>query len=294
MSNDNEERYLSTIKSIQDSYISKSFPEVVPDNLEILSTIRYDPSLTKNAPASSDQIRKSNFFLFEEHVQRTQFTLQYFQLQFYGNTDLAFEFTADNFFNYLVSAFSQSGKSLAEPYKVRCLFHLNSDLVVELHPTPVRENLLDGILTPSLPETDDLPEFAENKTWDVYIDSKPTLISPFTSFKTTTRSHYSDSRARALPGLRPEAEEVILFNPQNNLMEGSITNVAVKRKSDGKWITPQLSSGCLCGVMRHFLLRKNYLEEETISMDQIEIGSEVLLFNAIMGVVKGRIVGRAS
>ena len=71
----------------------------------------------------------------------------------------------------------------------------------------------------------------------------------------------------------------------------SDTNVAIRRKKDGKWITPQLSSGCLCGVMRHFLLRKDFIEEETILLRSLEIDTEILLFNGIMGVVRGKIVG---
>ena len=75
-------------------------------------------------------------------------------------------------------------------------------------------------------------------------------------------------------------------------MEGSITNVAVKRESDGKWVTPLLSSGCLCGVTRHFLLRKNFIEEDNVTLEQLKPGTKVLLMNAIMGVFGGTIVGR--
>lgn len=74
-------------------------------------------------------------------------------------------------------------------------------------------------------------------------------------------------------------------------MEGSITNVAIKRKRDGKWVTPLLSSGCLCGVMRHFLLRRNYIEEDIVLIKDVSIGDEMILFNGVMGVVRGRVVG---
>ena len=40
----------------------------------------------------------------------------------------------------------------------------------------------------------------------------------------------ADDIERALPGLRPGKEEVLLINGLEQLMEGSITNVAIRRK----------------------------------------------------------------
>ncbi|KAK6458652.1 aminotransferase-like protein [Scheffersomyces xylosifermentans] len=288
----NDSEYDSVIERIQKNYIKQSFPEVDSKNFEILSTIRYDPTLTTIPPTNYDEIKKSNFFLFEEHLKRNEFTLRYFQLQFNDDSELDFELSEEFFLNHLIQALRLSEKLVTESYKVRCLIHLDGKVDVEIHNTPARENLLEAVLKPSISsERDDLPDFAENKKWDVYLDKEVTMISPFTSFKTTNRKHYSDSRARSLPGRRPGMEEVLLYNSQKNLMEGSITNVAIRRKGDGKWVTPQLSAGCLCGVMRHFLLRRNYIEEQTISMKDVPVGTEVLLFNAIMGVVEGKVIG---
>jgi 4-amino-4-deoxychorismate lyase len=41
--------------------------------------------------------------------------------------------------------------------------------------------------------------------------------------------------------------------------------------------------------MRHFLLRKDFMEEEVIKLDSFAVGTEVMLFNGVMGVVRGRI-----
>ena len=73
-------------------------------------------------------------------------------------------------------------------------------------------------------------------------------------------------------------------------MEGSITNIAL-RGVRRKWVTPLLSSGCLCGVTRHFLLRKNFIEEDNVTLEQLKPGTKVLLMNAIMGCLVALLLG---
>ena len=52
-----------------------------------------------------------------------------------------------------------------------------------------------------------------------------------------------------------------------------------------------LSSGCLCGVTRHFLLRKNFIEEDNVTLEQLKPGTKVLLMNAIMGCLVALLLG---
>ena len=277
MAKDNQDTFYGDIANqIYEKYLVNSFQITNPD-FKILSTIRYDPNLTEIPPVLPHQMRKENIFLFEEHYNRLIFTLEFFNCVLYSRPELSFVFTQDHLLETLFEAIKSSGKNTAEPMKIRLLVSCDGDVKIEVMATSERINLLDG-----LTET--------GEVWDVYFDKEMTLISPFTSFKTTNRKVYIDARERSLPGIRPGKEEVILINTLEHLMEGSITNIAVKRKRDGKWITPQLSSGCLCGVMRHFLLRKNYLEEETIAFQDVAPNSEVLLFNGVIGVVKGKIV----
>lgn len=277
MAKDSQDNFYEDIANqIYEKYLVNSFQITNPD-FEILSTIRYDPNLTEILPVLPHQMRKENIFLFEEHYNRLIFTLEFFNYVLYSLPELSFELTQDHLLETLFEAIKASGKNISEPMKIRLLVSCNGKVKIEIMATSERKNLLDG-----LTETSDV--------WDVYLDKEMTLISPFTSFKTTNRKAYSNARERSLPGIRPGKEEVLLINTLEHLMEGSITNIAVRRKRDGKWVTPQLSSGCLCGVMRHFLLRKNYLEEETISFQDLSPNSEILLFNGVIGVIKGRIV----
>lgn len=270
------DEYLEELENfVYESYIKPCFPQEYDGKWEILLTIRYDPKLSKVAPTSYDSVSMNNFWLLDEHYQRLVFTFEFFKIQFDLTSD--FEVNKDFLFGKLMEALKDSQKSVTNCYKFRLLVKLDGDFVIQIHDIDPVDNLLSGF-------SDDLPP-----TYNVYIDKEPTMISPFTSFKTTNRSHYTESRARALPAT-PGKHEVLIYNPQLDVMEGSITNIAVRRKSDNKWITPSLNSGCLCGVTRHFLLRKNFLEEEKIALQDLQKNQEVLLFNGIIGVVKGTIV----
>lgn len=246
-------------------------------DFEILSTIRYDPNLSSNIPNNPQDISEANFFLFKEHYNRLKDTSEFF-LQ---NESQSLDISESLLLNHLKQSIADSNLDITRPLKIRLLASLSGNIKIELYETSPRPNLLDGITTDKIPT----PEI-----WDAYIDNKSILISPFTSFKTTNRGHYTDARNRCLPGNRPGKEEVLVFNTQSMLMEGSITNVAIKHKPTGKWITPPLSSGCLCGVMRHYLLMNNYIKELPISKEMVNTGDELLLFNGIMGVVKAKVV----
>lgn len=247
---------------------------------ELLSTIRYDPHLSKTPPNTVQEVTKENFFLLPEHVERLKFTIDFFnQLdgKAFKSEESRFDIDETHLLEQLKEALEQSQISVSIPLKVRLLVSKTGDARIELYEIPERENLLDGLLE----------EFSESKRYDVFVDNTPVLASPFTSFKTTHRDVYTEARKRALPG-NSAREEVILINTASEVMEGSITNIAIKSKQ-GVWITPKLTSGCLCGVARHFLLKKNLIQEGDISADMLKVGHDVMLMNGVMGCVRGTI-----
>lgn len=260
--------------------------EYNPENsqFEILSTIRYDPNLSPHFPITVDEIKKENFFLFEEHYHRLIYTLKYFQIHL--NIDSkekkddfsGFDVTEEYLLSCLVESIKHSESTLfLQSLKIRMLVSRTGELRIELYETPFRLDLFDG-----------LRDSPNGDIWDVRIDSERILISPFTSFKTTNRKIHSGARERGIPGNRPGLEEVLMVNTQGLIMEGSITNIAVRRNEH--WVTPLLSSGCLCGVARNYLLRKYLITEGVVKELDIRVGSEILLFNGVMGVVRGMIV----
>lgn len=252
--------------------------DIDPSSFEILATIRYDPHLSKAVPQQVSDITKDNFFLFPEHIERLKFAFRFFEDALAASGlehDHTFDINATHIFSQLTTALAEAAATLDQPLKLRLLVSMDGHVRVEIYAAPARANLLDGLDEAS-------------SEYDVYVDRTPVLASPFTSFKTTQRDVYNQARAK-LPGSAPK-EEVVLVNSSGEVMEGSITNIAV-RTGGGEWVTPRLTSGCLCGVVRHFLLLKNHVKEGDVLPDSLKVGQEVLLLNGILGVVRGTIRG---
>lgn len=126
--------------------------------------------------------------------------------------------------------------------------------------------------------------------WSVRIDTQPTPSSVFTATKTTRRKHYDAARSRTnlLPLLQATAAaDVLLYNAEGEVTESSVSNIALYR--NGKWLTPPLSTGCLKGVIRRWLLEHGLVEEAILLKDTIQAGDWILLSNAVSGCRLGRI-----
>lgn len=270
------------------------------DSLEILSTVRFDPKLVKTKPKSAYDLTSDMLFLWDLHMSRLQKSLDFFRR--YGNIkpqEIDVEedpnklkpeeqFWLDGerividkniIFGYIKQAFIDGEVSTEKSLKLRLLVKINGEVTIECHPTPERPNLMIGL-------TENYPE---ELLYDIYVDRTPVVVSPFTSFKTTKRDVYNAARNRALPG-KSALEEVLLVNSTHELMEGSIFNVAIESE-DGNLLTPELDSGCLCGVTRQKLILDGIIHtSEIMDFDLLE-GHEVYLFNGIVGVAKGIIRG---
>lgn len=264
-------------------------------SFEILSTIRYDPLIVKDPPKSPLELTSRVFFLWDLHMRRLQVTLDYFHhvepekvpgkgkiSRNVSQTAIdngSFEVDGDFILQQIKDAFVEASIPIERPLKIRLLASMNGEVKIECHPTPERPNLMLGL-------SDNFPD---EMRYDIYVDKTHVYISPFTSFKTTKRDVYNNARKRALPG-KSALEEVLLINSTNEVMEGSIFNVAVELE-DGSFVTPSLASGCLCGVTRCMLIGKGLIREDTILLDDLRVGHELLLFNGIVGVARGIIRG---
>lgn len=248
--------------------------EMLPNvSFNLISAIRYDKSLVSEEEFSSSQssggeIPEECFFLLKLHQQRLQYGIDFFQ----WTTELSYD--------HLLRELRLALRSLdpLRPYKIRTLVSEGGDLTVEATEVPPRGNLFSGLTRQ--PEVDD-PQYT------VYLDTESIMVGPFTSFKTTKRDVYTQARERILKNDGPEHQEVLLYNPRDELTEGSITNIALFR--DGGWKTPPLGVGCLCGVVRHHLLSKKVLQEATIYRKSVQDGESILLFNGVMGVCRGTV-----
>ena len=166
---------------------------------------------------------------------------------------------------------------------------------------------MEGILTATIIPTDTLeagdPFFTArfkpgddtvpSPLWSVYLDTQPTPTSLFTTTKSTYREPYDAARNRT--NLAPlqfatTAEEVLLYNPEGEITESSVSNVALWR--DGKWSTPPLQAGCLNGTVRQWLIEHGLVceaEKAELIKDSLKLGEWILLFNAVSGCRLGKV-----
>lgn len=273
MTTDNEFGSFHTKEALEiSSQIESSFGQ---DNknatdFKLLSSVRYDSNLVpidEGVKNKEGKINEKSFFLVDLHWRRLQTAIKFF--------GWPIELPFDHFMNELRNAVE--GLNLDAPYKLRVSIAKSGEMVVESTQVVPRENLFSGL-------TQDPPQY------NIYIDTKYTIVGPFTSFKTTRRELYEAARDRNLPKNTNAFQEVVLFNSKDEVTEGSLTNVAFLR--DGKWITPSVTSGCLSGVVRHYLLQNKHIEEGTISVASIAPGDKVLIFNGVIGVCSGVVVDK--
>lgn len=86
----------------------------------------------------------------------------------------------------------------------------------------------------------------------------------------------------AIPG------EVVLWNPEGEVMECSISNVAFWR--GGRWVTPDAASGGLGGVVRRWMWERGAYVEGKVRKSEVESGEWVLLSSGVRGVFVGKVV----
>ncbi|WP_337872835.1 aminodeoxychorismate synthase component I [Ignavibacterium sp.] len=104
----------------------------------------------------------------------------------------------------------------------------------------------------------------------------------FQYFKTTNRKLYNEEyRHFKSKGFF----DVIYLNENDDVAEGSITNIFIKK---GEVIlTPSLQCGILPGIYRRYYLRTHpEIKEKRISLDDLLTADEVILTNSLRGAVK--------
>lgn len=313
----------NSLLNVQDSDVNKIDDMFLFDeNVNLLDIIEGNLNLQKakqegdqylDLSAANEQelmeVFYYRFFFLGEHLKRLQFTMSYFEMDKYevdlrtimdtllraiplrdqDDQDIIFEEADDD--DMTLTEIMTKLYAKATAYKLRLLVDKKGNIRCEAYPLKtkspnnsnyVMENLFQGFL-------DNTP------THKVYIYD--TRISPscYTSFKTTYREHYNKAREQMakLHDGQAGPSEILLFNTAGELMEGSISNCYAKFYFEDKWFyaTPSLSTGCLCGVVRNFLVTKGIVTEmKRIDVTQLVDGDEILLSNGVMGVFKGQIV----
>jgi 4-amino-4-deoxychorismate lyase len=143
---------------------------------------------------------------------------------------------------------------------------------------PLRCRLTLGALGDVEIATAELPAGA-NVPWvfriaEVRLDSR----DPFLRHKTTRRAVYDRWRAALPDGMH----EWVFMNERGEVCEGTITNVSITTRS-GARLTPSLDAGCLPGVYRESRLRKGFLTEAPLTLDDLRDAVSINLTNSLRG-----------
>lgn len=105
--------------------------------------------------------------------------------------------------------------------------------------------------------------------------------SPLTYIKST---NYMENILESEKCKEEGYDEVIFFNEDGYLSEGSKTNIFIVK---GKRIyTPSLNSGLLPGVVRNYIISEMNCIEKKITLNDLKCADEVFLTNSLLGVMK--------
>ncbi|MCK5849533.1 MAG: aminotransferase class IV, partial [Kiritimatiellae bacterium] len=123
-------------------------------------------------------------------------------------------------------------------------------------------------------ETRALPDSVD-KVFDVELAGAPVDVSdPFLYHKTTNRSVYENAKAACA-----DCDDVILYNEQGEITEGTIANVVLNM--GGRLLTPPVSSGLLAGTFRDHLIEAGEIEEQVLSLEDLSAADEIFLVNSV-------------
>ena len=253
---------------------------------QLISTLRYDPILpevvsqypTLNYP---DTLR-TPYYLLPYHLDRLISAARHFQwhheaLQRFQNDPDAFRTFMDGFV-----------PDRAKPWRLRIVVE-EDQVKVEAYPTAPVET--PRLLVWPFGSGSGARDEGGPVLWRVYVDKEPMEPSGFTKHKTTAREGYTAARARAGITSPQDHAEVLVVNPDGEVMEGSITTPYFWRPSaaggGGEWVTPPLSCGGNAGTTRRYALAQGFCSERVVSAAELVDGEGCWISNGVRGFMRG-------
>lgn len=190
--------------------------------------------------------RREGFALLDLHLSRLKASAAYFCLPYDEHG--------------VMDALDKAVRNQDSPQRVRLTLDGGGNVNVEAKPLVALTK--DGIVTVELS--------------DQVVDT----ASAFTYHKTTNRHFYDDERERL--NAQTGCSEVLFFNDQNELTEGSFTNVFIEK--NGHLLTPPIRCGLLGGTLRQDLLNKGLCVEDVLTRDDLKAPNRLFLGNAVRGL----------
>ena len=264
------------------------------ESFQLLSTIRFDPEFLSSQGISNDYPDSSQYYLLSFHFDRMLAAAQDFG---WKDAIAKLQHESDRQANIvaLQKALDAYIPERTRAWRLRVLVDQKGELTVEKAPvTPFSEHIL---LIPRPVPPDPRPTFSyllassagSLPVWTLRLDTQSTSPSKFTRHKTTARDVYNFARTRAGILSLGENIEVLMYNPDGEVMDGSITSLYFKRPSstqEATWVTPPLSSGGTNSTTRRYALESGLCEERVVKVDDLVDGEEVWLSNGARGFMR--------
>ena len=163
-------------------------------------------------------------------------------------------------FKFEISEIKQKIVKIKSQSRLRCRLTLRFDGKINLTTAPLTPKSKNWIL--GLSET-------------ILNSSDPWLLH-----KSSNRALYDAERANLPDGI----DEFIYLNERNEVCEGTITNIFVKKA--GQWLTPPLSSGCLPGVLRRKKIEDGSCQVKIVTFSDLHDAEKIIVGNALRGEIE--------
>ncbi|KAF8253527.1 hypothetical protein K440DRAFT_593309 [Wilcoxina mikolae CBS 423.85] len=263
---------------------SSTLPHIIASSeagdFSIFTSLRYDPQLLSSPAntAASSLSAPTPFYLLSHHRDRMLAAATHFS---YPSAAISILHSLEAYTQRLQEAVDACAYGRERPLKLKPILTCQGAFTVETSPTPPVP--LSQLFPESL-----LPDPASTE-WQIVVDTQPTPPSSFTSFKTTAREIYDAARERGGIKSWAEMKEVVMWNENNEAMEGSFTTVYVLKGEE--WVTPVVESGGQQGTTRRWALENGLAKEGVVRIgEELRKGSCVVVSNGVRGFWGGWVV----
>ncbi|KAK2747967.1 hypothetical protein FQN57_001558 [Myotisia sp. PD_48] len=261
--------------------------EPATPGFRVFTTLRYEPEFLSVAsiPSAYPAPVKSPYYLLSYHYERLLESAREFE---WDDAIEKVEEVVGGSMEKFAAIIDKRLPGKISSWRLRVLINYQGEIFIEALPTS--PYLTHQFFLPPDNSFTTLANGSETITrWTLWLDTQPTEPSIFTKHKTTIRDLYDAARVRAGLKSMQEPREVLLFNENGELFDGSLATLYVKSREPGKneWITPALSCGASLSTTRRYALNSGYCKEGVVYAYELYDGEEAWLSNAAKGFMPG-------
>ncbi|KAF2154131.1 hypothetical protein K461DRAFT_123091 [Myriangium duriaei CBS 260.36] len=257
------------------------------EDQHIFTSLRYDANAKYNKLNPGCCKEAKNTYLFKYHFDRLKDAAK---RRGWYDAEKCLKRPLD-LHNRLVNAvniYEQKNGPTKGAYKVRIKlkYHGNIEINVSPEMSPYKKPLLYPTTLELFGHNHEASQ--RSSIYKIVLDALPTTKSLHTKAKTEWRSMYDYARFSAGIQSFQDAKEVLLFNADGEVMDGSITTPYFYR--NGGWVTPRDACGGQTGVTRRWAIDQSLCTLGVITVDSLRHDEVIWLSNAVKGFFTARFV----